>query len=623
MSDLHLSQPVTSTDAADIARQIISRLDGKLVMGLPLGLGKANLIVNAVFLLALEDPGIELTILTALTLEVPRGKSEMEKRFIGPVNERIFKGYPQPLYADAIRSGNLPDNIKVHEFFLSAGRWLAVPEVQQNYIASNYTHAANTLLARGMNVIAQMVSPGDGHYSLSCNTDMTLDLLTDREEHEVDFLLVGEVNPALPYMRGDAEIPANTFDYILQGPSCNYPLFAPPKPAVALADYAAGFRIAALIHDGGTLQIGIGSIGDGVAQALVLRQQDNSVFRQALSQLSETALDVSSIEQCTEFEEGLFGVSEMLVDSFLPLIDAGVVKREVQGALVHSAFFLGPREFYRQLHDMPPLQRDKIQMKAVSWVNSLYGCESEKRQTRVKARFINNAMMATLTGAVVSDGLEDGRLVSGVGGQYNFVAQAFALKEARSVIALNATRMHGREVRSNILWSYGHETIPRHLRDIVVTEYGVADLRNKSDSEVIEAMLCVADSRFQDELLLAAKKAGKIPAGYEIPAAYRNNRPEKVRAALASIQKSGVIPVYPFGSDFNAVEMQLIPALGRMKQVSASKLLTLKHAFHGARVDPEPYTDCLQRMSLQQPAGFKQRLYRWLLLDALSRPGLE
>ena len=61
-------------------------------------------------------------------------------------------------------------------------------------------------------------------------------------------------------------------------------------------------------------------------------------------------------------------------------------------------------------------------------------------RARVDARFVNNAMMATLLGAVVSDGLEDGRVVSGVGGQYNFVAQAFALRGARSILALEATR---------------------------------------------------------------------------------------------------------------------------------------------------------------------------------------
>jgi hypothetical protein len=623
MTGLHKAPVVISAEPSDLAEQIITRLNRKIVMGLPLGLGKANLIVNAIYQRALEDPKIDLTILSALTLMVPRGKSDLEKRFIDPVSERLFKGYPQPLYAAAMRSGAMPGNIKVHEFFLQAGQWLGVPLVQQNYISSNYTHAANTLLDRGMNVIAQMVSPGDGHYSLSCNTDMTLDLLSDRAANEAEFLLVGEVNPALPYMTGEAEIPIDTFDYLLQGPCCDYPLFSPPKPAVALADYAAGFRIAALIHDGGTLQIGIGSIGDGVAQALVMRQNSNKVFRDIVGALSTDSADVSEMQQLSSFDDGLFGVSEMLVDSFLPLIDAGVIKREVDGALIHGAFFLGPKDFYKRLHDMPTAERHKIQMKAVSWVNSLYGSEAEKRKTRSKARFINNAMMATLMGAVVSDGLEDGRVVSGVGGQYNFVAQAFELKGARSIITLNATRMSGNKVYSNILWKYGHQTIPRHLRDIVVTEYGVADLRNKTDAEVIAAMLSVADSRFQDELLAQARQSGKIPEDYKIPTAYRNNTPEKVRAALASFQQDGEIPEYPFGSDFSEVERQLIPALKQLKRVSGSKLKTLRHLFRGLRTNPQAYADCLQRMSLQQPASLTEWAYRGLLLDALSRPDQE
>ena len=81
-------------------------------------------------------------------------------------------------------------------------------------------------------------------------------------------------------------------------------------------------------------------------------------------------------------------------------------------------------------------------------------------------------MMATLLGAVISDGLENGQVVSGVGGQYNFVAQAFALAGARSVLALEATRQDRSGSVSNI---HGDETIPRHLRDVIVTEYGIAD----------------------------------------------------------------------------------------------------------------------------------------------------
>src|SRR6185437_864936 len=174
-----------------------------------------------------------------------------------------------------------------------------------------------------------------------------------------------------------------------------------------------------------------------------------------------------------------------------------------------GAFFLGPKSFYRALREMTLEQRARIQMTAVSFTNELYGDEAAKRRARVDARFVNNAMIATLMGAAISDGLDNGQVVSGVGGQYNFVAQAFALEGARSILTLESTRREKGGVVSNIRWSYGHVTIPRHLRDIVVTEYGVADIRGKSDRDVAVAMLGIADSRLQDELLVQAKEIGK------------------------------------------------------------------------------------------------------------------
>ena len=113
----------------------------------------------------------------------------------------------------------------------------------------------------------------------------------------------------------------------------------------------------------------------------------------------------------------------------------------------------------------------------------------------------------------------NGRVVSGVGGQYNFVAQAFALQGARSIIVLPATRATAGRMNSNIRWNYGHTTIPRHLRDIMVTEYGIADLRGKSDREVIAAMLSVADSRFQGELLARAKEKATQAISLRVPVA--------------------------------------------------------------------------------------------------------
>jgi len=249
----------------------------------------------------------------------------------------------------------------------------------------------------------------------------------------------------------------------------------------------------------------------------------------------------------------------------------------------------------------------------------LYGGEDAKSRARTKARFVNSTMMVTLLGAAVSDGLEDGRVVSGVGGQYNFVSQAFALADARSILTLKATRSARGRTTSNILWSYGHETIPRHLRDIVVTEYGVADLRGKSDRDVIAAMLAVADSRFQPELLRQARDARKIPADYEIPAQYRDNAPERIARALAPLRDHGLLPDFPFGSDFTPTERALMPALELLDGAahSPARMLGLLLGTISARENPDREARCLARMQLENPRTMRDRLYRRLVRGAL------
>ena len=147
------------------------------------------------------------------------------------------------------------------------------------------------------------------------------------------------------------------------------------------------------------------------------------------------------------------------------------------------------------------------------------------------------------------------RCVSGVGGQYNFVAMAHALPDARSILCLRATRTRDGRTTSNIIWNYAHETIPRHLRDIVITEYGIADLRAATDAEVIAALLNVADSRFQEPLLAQAKAAGKIRADYTIPERFRHNLPERVAGALRAARARGFFSEYPFGTDLTAEEI--------------------------------------------------------------------
>ena len=93
-------------------------------------------------------------------------------------------------------------------------------------------------------------------------------------------------------------------------------------------------------------------------------------------------------------------------------------------------------------------------MTRISHINELYGgFEERERLQRREARFFNTCMMMTALGAAVSDGLDDGRVVSGVGGQYNFVAMAHALRDGRSVLLFRATREQKGKVRTSVPWT--------------------------------------------------------------------------------------------------------------------------------------------------------------------------
>jgi hypothetical protein len=175
---------------------------------------------------------------------------------------------------------------------------------------------------------------------------------------------------------------------------------------------------------------------------------------------------------------------------------------------------------------------------------------------------------------------------------------------------------------SNIVFNYAHTTIPRHLRDLLITEYGIAELRGKTDSEVAKAMLNVADSRFQPQLLAQAQKAGKIEAGYTIPEAFRRNTPEALEARLAPHRS--LFPEYPFGSDFTAEEQLLARALGAVKaraKTTPKWKLVLHTLLAGqAPAGAAPY---LKRMKLEQPQTMQDKAARMLLVEELQKLGVS
>jgi len=603
-------------DSTAVAQWIVGEVGRDVRMALPLGIGKATHVANALFAMAADDKNLKLDILTALTLERPSASSDLEARFLEPFVHRHFAGYVELEYARSLRDGALPANVGITEFFLNSGAWLSVPRAQQDYVSVNYSAASmDVILSRRINVLAQLVAidesgPGP-RYSLSCNPDVTLDILPELEERRArgePFVFVAQVNRDLPFMPGSAEIDPARFDALLDDASVEFPIFAAPRRPVSTGEYMAGLHVASLVKDGGTLQIGIGSMGDAVAYALILRQRHNALFRNLVSSIT------GEPRETAPFEQGLYAASEMFVDGFLELYDAGILKRRsASGHVLHGAFFVGSRAFYDRLKAMPEGERALFDMCAVSFTNALYGSEDIKRADRRHARLVNTAIMADVLGAVQSDTLGDGRVISGVGGQHDFVEQALALRDANAIITVQSTRTKDGEIASNIVWQLDRTTIPRHMRDVVVSEYGVAHLKGVSDSECIMRMAAIADHRFAPDLLQRAVDAGKVAKG-AVPAA-KANMPAALEAVLAPARADGFFPAFPFGSDFTGPEQTALSALRILKQAGSSKMRLLQLMLAGVgRTPDDQQKAALSRLGLT--GTIKDRAYRRLLLGA-------
>jgi len=623
---------------------VLARLPPHIHLGLPLGLGKANRFVNALYQRIKQLPERHLTIYTALSLGRPALGEGLQRQFLEPFIDRVFGDYIELDFLGDLHRNTLPHNIHVEQFFMQPGSLLNSPPAQQDYVSSNYSHAARDINASGLNLVAQLIArnPQDARrLSLSCNPDITLDLLpmiAKRRAAGETILLLGHVHADLPFMPGDSELQAEDFDLLIDEDE-RTTLFSTPNMPVSTQDHFIGLHASTLVRDGGTLQIGIGAMGDALVAALLARQADNAGYRALLDEVDVTPWG-TLIEReggLNPFAQGLYGCSEMFVHGLMVLADAGIVRRKVyadverqaqanagtldeslhtDGVCVHGGFILGPASFYQRLRELPHSRRCEFNMTAISFINELYGQEALKRLQRLDARFLNSAIMVTLLGAGVADQLEGGGVLRGVGGQYNFVAQGHALEGARSILILRSWRESAGEVSSNIVWEYGHCTIPRHLRDIVITEYGIADLRGQTDAKVIEALLNVTDSRFQDDLIEQAQKAGKLPKDFRLDPRFADNTPERLQAIQARHRR--LFPEYPLGSDFTDEERDLLRALNWLK--SKFKLTEILELGKAALDAPEPqaYTQHLERMRLDNPQGLKEDLYQRLLLAGLQ-----
>ncbi len=304
-----------------------------------------------------------------------------------------------------------------------------------------------------------MVSPPDEHgfMSYGISVDYTM------QAAEKARVVVAEVNPKMPRTHGSF-IHVSEVDYIVE---TNYDPIEIPLPKIGEIEEKIGSHIAGLIPDRATLQLGIGAIPDAVLHFLT-EKKDLGIH------------------------------TEMFSDGVVDLYEKGIVTNKYNninpGKFV-ATFLMGTKRLYDFVNDNPA-----VLMKPVDYTNSVLVAGRLKNLIS-----INSAIEVDLFGQVAADMIGP-KQFSAVGGQVDFVRSAMHSEGGKSIIAFPSTGKNGTISRIVIRLNEGAcVTTSRHDVDYIVTEYGIAHLKGKSNRERAEALINIAHPDFRDELRKSLK----------------------------------------------------------------------------------------------------------------------
>ena len=366
-------------------------------------------------------------------------------------------------------------------FFGPLERMLRDSGANIGFVPADFRRFVSLLASIAPRVMATAAAPpdADGYCSLSLHAGANV-----AEIHaagaDPQRLLVVEVSDAYPRTHGlgphDHRLHLDEIDVLIESDAVPYELVDPPATEV---EQAIARHIEGLIPDGATLQTGIGAVPSVVASLLA------------------------------DGGGSHYGIhSEMFTTGLMRLHQAGKVTNERKGqyhGVSITTFAGGTRELYEWLHD-----NREVAFLPVDVVNSTETIGANERMVT-----INAALSVDIHGQVVAD-TRNGEQFSGIGGHEDFVAGAALELTDRSIVCLPATYRAGEETRSRIVPWFGPGTVvttPRHHVDMVVTEFGVAEMQGKTVHQRGEALAAIAHPDFRDGLLEAAERAsgGRSP----------------------------------------------------------------------------------------------------------------
>jgi acyl-CoA hydrolase len=398
-------------------------------------------------------PGVPGQLLHALAAR----ESFDDLRVFGALLPDLYEVFLRP--GVSLRSG----------FFGPAERFLRDSGANVEFVPADFRRFAPALQAIKPRIVATAAAPpgADGWMSLSLHAGASVAEL-HQAAADLDRLCVVETSPAFPTTFGlppehRHALHIDEVDVIIAGDATPFVLADSPATDIdrAIAEFAADY-----IPDGATLQTGIGGIPNTVASLLADRPG------------------------------GGYGIhSEMFTTGLMRLCQAGKVTNDHKGefdGFAVTTFAAGTAELYEWLD-----HNNTVRFLPVDIVNSPENISRNRAMIT-----INGAMSVDLAGQVIADTV-GGRQFSGIGGHEDFIAGAGLELSDRSLICLPATTEVDGTVVSRIAGIAAAGSIvttPRHQIDIVITEFGAAELAGCTVRERAVALANIAHPDFRDEL---------------------------------------------------------------------------------------------------------------------------
>jgi len=358
--------------------------------------------------------------------------------------------YADPAYADSFRTTNL---------FVGHNLRNRVGSEQVDYLPCFLSEIPNLFRSgrRAPDVALLHVSPPDAHGYCTLGTSVDV----ARAAVDTAAVVIAQVNPRMPRVHGDGFIHMSEIHHWVD---VDVELPDSPPSTLGSMEEAIGRHAASLIEDGATLQMGIGAIPDAVLAALHNHRH--------------------------------LGIhTEMWSDGCLELLKSGAVDnslKKVHPGKTIAGFVVGTRPLYDYIHDNP-----SAVLLDIAYVNNP-GIIA--RNPKVTA--INSAVEVDLTGQVCADSIGS-RIISGVGGQMDFIRGASISPGGKPIIALPARTKNGKSrLVAQLTPGAGVVTTRAHVH-FVVTEYGVADLAGKTLHERARALVNIAHPEDREDLTRA------------------------------------------------------------------------------------------------------------------------